>query len=345
MLPAILTQRFLTGVVREYPTEAFIGASILPMEPVPGMETMWDIIMKDAKLAPFVAIDGESELADKAGMQRGFSELTNIRIKEMLNETDLLALRMPGDADVVTGLQATQRSTAERKIRQTVDRMAARVWGRVEWMRWQALSTGRVTYASDKVNFSVDFGIPSNQKLSKTGTAQWSNTTHADPISDINTCAELILAASGRVATRMVVGMNVPAYLVNNAKIRDLLKANGAITSLISTKTVLEALGDILGLKIERYATKYQNDAGTDAYFLDADSFVMFADPVQADGETLGDVATGPAKANDWETGIYSWVKEETDPWATFVGAGIHAFPRLRHPNWICCVDTCGGAG
>ncbi len=344
MLPAIMTQKFLTGVVREYPVEAFIGDSILPMEPVPGMETMWDIIMKDAKLAPFVAIDGESELADKAGAKRGFSELTDIRIKEALNETDLLALRMPGEADVVTGLQATQRTTSERKIRQTMDRMAARVWGRVEWMRWQALF-GAIAYTSDKVNFSVDFAIPANQKISKTGTAQWSDTTNSDPISDINTCAELILAASGRVATRMVVGMNVPKYLVNNAKIRDLLKAQGVILSLINTKTVLESLGGILGLKIERYATQYQADNGTSTYFLDTDSFVMFADPVQSDGETLGDVATGPAKANDWDTGIYSWVKEETDPWATFVGAGIHAFPRLRHPNWICAVDTCGGAG
>lgn len=345
MLPAILTQRFLTGVVREYPTEAFIGQDILPMQGVPGMDTMWDIIMMDAKMAPFVAVDAESELADKAEVKRGFSELADIRIKEPLNETDLLSLRMPGEPDVVTGLQATQRATSEQKIRQTMDRMAARVWTRVEWMRWQALSTGAITYTSKKVNFSVDFAVPANQKISKTGTAQWSDTTNSDPISDINTVAELILAASGRVATRMVVGMNVPKYLVNNAKIRDLLKASGVIESLISTKTVLEALGGILGLKIERYATKYQTDAGTAAYFLDADTFVMFAEPSQSDGETFGDVATGPAKANDWDTGIYAWVKEEEDPWVTFVGSGIHAFPRLRHPNWMACVDTCGGAG
>ena len=60
MLPAFLTQKFLTGVVRAYPTTAFIGDSILPLQPVPGMETMWDIIMEDAELAPFVAIDAES---------------------------------------------------------------------------------------------------------------------------------------------------------------------------------------------------------------------------------------------------------------------------------------------
>lgn len=345
MLPAILTQQFLTGVVREYPVAAFIGDSILPMQDVPGMETMWDIIMRDSKIAPFVAVDGESELADKAGVKRGFSELTDIRIKEALNETDLLGLRMPGEPDVVTGLTATQRSTSEQTIRRTMDRMAARVWGRVEWLRWQALTTGAVSYTSDKVNFSVSFGVPANQLVSKTGTAQWSDTTNADPISDINEWCELILAASGRVATRMVVGMNVPKYLANNAKIRDLLKSQGVIQQLITPKSVLEALGSILGLKIERYATQYQNDAGTATYFLDADTVVLFADPAQADGETLGDVATGPAKANDWAPGLYAWSKEETDPWATFVGAGIHAFPRLRHPNWIVAADTCGGAG
>ena len=345
MLPAILNQQFLTGVVRAYPAEAFIGQEFLPMQAVPGMETMWDIIMMDAKMAPFVAIDGESELADKADVQRCFSELADIRIKEALNETDLLSLRMPGEPDVVTGLLATQRSTSEQKIRQTMDRMAARVWARVEWARWQALSTGAVAYTSKKVNFSVDYSVPSNQKVSLVGTTQWSDTTNADPISDINDWVELILASSGRVATRMVVGMNVPGYLVNNAKIRDLLKSQGVITSLINTKTVLSALGSILGLTITRYATKYQNDAGVSTYFLDADTVVMMADPVQSDGESLGDVATGPAKANDWDTGLYAWVTEETDPWVTFAGAGIHAFPRLRHPNWLVCADTCGGAG
>lgn len=345
MLPAFLTQKFLTGVVRAYPTTAFIGDSILPLQPVPGMETMWDIIMEDAKLAPFVAIDAESELADKAGIQRGFAELADIRQKEVLNETDLLSLRMAGDADVVTGLPATQRATAELKVRQTMDRMAARVWSRVEWMRWQALSTGAIAYSSNKVNFNVSFGIPSDQIVSKTGNAQWSATTTADPLTDINNCAELILAASGRVATRMVVGMNVPGYLASNSKIRDLLKSQGVILSLINNKTVLEALGSILGLQIERYAARYKDGNGDNNYYLDADTFVMFADPSQSDGETLGDVATAPAKANDYATGLYAWIKEETDPWATFVGAGIHAFPRLRHPNWIVCCDTCGGAG
>lgn len=343
MLPAILTQKFLTGVVREYPAQAFIGQEILPLVEVPGMETMWDIIMMDAKMAPFVAIDAESELADKASVKRGFAELADIRIKERLDETDLLSLRLPGAADVVTGLQATQRATAEQKVRQTMERMAARVHARVEWMRWQALSKGSISYSAPRVSFSVDFGIPNEHKISKTGTAQWSDTTHSDPISDINDACELILAASGWEATRMEVGMNVVGYLVNNAKIRDLLKSQGILLDIINTKNALAAIGRLLGLQVRRYATKYQDDNGTSAYYLDADTVVIYADPVQADGETIGDVATGPAKANDYAPGLYAWVKEEEDPWATFVGAGIHAFPRLRHPTWIVTMDTCGG--
>jgi hypothetical protein len=135
----------------------------------------------------------------------------------------------------------------------------------------------------------------------------------------------------------MYVGINIPGYLVNNAKIRDLLKYNGVIESLISTSKVLGYLGTILGLKIEEYSASYQADNGTATYFLGANSFVLMCEPRQVDGEMLGDMATGPAKANNFQTGIYSWVKEEEDPWETFVGVGIHAFPRIFHPSWIMC--------
>ncbi|MCE5200436.1 major capsid protein [bacterium] len=337
MLPSILTQQFLTGVVRAWPQEGYIGNDILPIVGAPSLKTMWDIIERDDKLAPFVAINAESPLADKAGIQRGFHEMTDIRLKERLDEDELIALREPGQADVVTGLAATRQAGAERYIRRTMDRMTGRVVGRLEWLRWQVLSTGVITYDDNKVKFSVDFGVPAGNKIALTSTDMWSDLTNSDPISDIQEWIETYIATTGRVPTRMYVGTNIPKYLAQNSKIRDLMKYNGVIEKLISTQSVLDYLGTIFNLKIQRYATSYLASNGAATYFLGANSFVLMCEPNQADGEQLGDVASGPAKANNYETGLYSWAKEEEDPWATFVGAGIHAFPRIYHPSWIMC--------
>ncbi len=346
MVPDFLTQRFLTRVVREYPTEAFIGQQILPIENTAAFNAMWDIITKDAKLAPFVAINAESPLADKAGFKRAFSELADVRIKELLNEDDLLALREPGMADVVLeGLAEARATSAERKVRQTMDRMTARVWGRVEWARWQVLMLGAIAYDDGKVVFNVDFGVPSGNKVVLTGTNQWSDTTNSDPLKDLATYKEAQQVLTGRVPSRCYVGSNIPGYLVQNAKIRDLLKGTDSVVKLLNPSQILDFIGQLVGLKFERYDTTYQDGSGTDTRFLNADYLVMLPEPRQSDGEVLGDVASGPAKANNFAPGLYSWIKEEEDPWGTFVGAGIHAFPRIYHPEWILSMNVKGGAG
>ncbi|MFA6666130.1 MAG: major capsid protein [Armatimonadota bacterium] len=336
MLPEFLTQKFITGVIREFPVEGFLGNEILPLEGVASMEVVYDVIKKDAKLAPFIAMNAESTLADKANFKRVTQELAAVRIKELLNEEEILSLREPGQPELgIDGLAATRAAVAERYLRTTAERMSARVNSRVEWMRWEALAKGKIDYKTKDVNFSVDFGIPSGQKITLHTTDRWSETSTADPLGDIAEWMEIIRKAARRPVTRMYVGGNVQSYLVQNEKIRQLLSGSELVAQMLSPAGVLDFLGMLMGIKIMRYDISYQSDAGSDATFLPDDYIVMMCEPKQPDGEVLGDVMTGPAKANNYQTGLYGWVKEEEDPWATYIGAGIHAFPRIYHPNWI----------
>ena len=211
---------------------------------------------------------------------------------------------------------------------------------RVEWMRWAALS-GTIAYDDNKVVFSVTTGVTAahSTSLAKTGTAAWSDTA-STPLNDIATWQELMLEDTGRVATRMYVGLDVPQWLMQNAAIRALFVCNDRMAQLLNTKTVLDFIGVITGLEIARNYTSYQTAAGVQTFFLGRDKVLLLPDPAQADGETLGSVLTGPAKANNYQTGLYGWVREEEDPWATFAGAGIHAFPALTHPEWVIYVDV-----
>lgn len=342
MLPGFLTKTFMTRVVRAFPTQAFIGDSILPMRETASFRAMWDIINNDERLAPFVSINSESPLANKENLTQAFHELAYIRQKSRVDEDELINLRMPGEPDQTTDpMGATKRATAEAYLRRESDRMTGRVWSRVEWMRWQALLGGVITYVPDPgdpaVQFSVNFGIPVTNQVQLLLGARWNQFATADPLGDIATWMEASRAASRRVPTTMYVGGNIASYLVNNAAIRTLLSGTEAITALLSPNKVLDFVGSLVGLKIQRYDAAFTNAAGVAVPFLNADGFVMIPDPVQPDGEILGEVLTGPAKANDYSPGIYGWVKEEEDPWETYIGAGIHCFPALYHPNWIFC--------
>jgi hypothetical protein len=340
MLPAFLTNQFMTGLVREFPQQSLTGDAILPFRSIASMEAVWDTILRDAKLAPFVAINAESPLAEKPDYSRVIQTLAVVREKEMLNEDDLIALRAPGSPDMVDGLTANTAAVAAQAIRDTSNRMARRVMQRVEWMRWAAL-TGTIAYDDNKVVFSLTTGVTAahSTSLARTSTSAWSDTS-STPLNDIATWQELMLEDTGRVASTMYVGLDVPQWLMQNAAIRALFVGNDRMAALLNTNTVLDFIGSITGLKIIRNYTSYQTAAGTQTFFLGRDKIVMVPDPVQSDGERLGSTLTGPAKANNYQTGLYGWVKEEEDPWATFCGAGIHAFPALEHPEWVIYVDV-----
>lgn len=339
----ILTQRILTGVVRAWPDQGLLGATILPEQPIDSWSTMWDVLGRDSKLAPFVAVDGESSVAPHPGIERVVSEVADIRQKEAINESDVLSLRMPGEPEVVApGLAQTRAQVAEANIRLKLARLTARVRAREEWMRWQALATGTVAMTTGPVRFSVSFSIPGSNITTLTSTAKWSDTANSNPINDLATAVEALRLASGRAPATAYVGAKVPGYLVKNAAFRELVKQSGLLVNALSTDRLLDFLGQVTGLNIVRYDSSYQDDTGTVAYFLPESSVVIVPAATQPDGERLGDVAVAPAAANNYEPGLYSWVTREEDPWQTFVGVGIHAFPRIYHPDWIGIIKTNG---
>ena len=68
--------------------------------------------------------------------------------------------------------------------------------------------------------------------------------------------------------------------------------------------------------------------------FLDENKVIIFPSYLAND---LGDLATSPSMANDWNTGKFTFRKENQNPWNVEIGVGINAFPRFKRPNAVCC--------
>lgn len=332
---------FLQGIIQGMPMVAPIGSGILPTKDVDGWKLMWDVLSPSKGLAPFVAVNGEAPLTDRDKIDTLMAEIVDIREKDIFTQEDILKFRQAGEPNIEPsgGGAATARRIADGLVNDKMRRLRSRIDARKEWMTWQALTTGKVTFTSDadaksKVRFDVDYGVPSDQKVVLTSTAMWSDLANSDPLANITTWYELQSNACGRTPSVAYVGNKIPALLANNTKIRDLFKYSD-VSSVITPVQVLDKLGQLFNMQFIRYNGSY-TAGGSSAKFLSDYQMVMLPNPTsQGDGEVLGNMCSGPDMHNDFNTGIYVWTEEKNDPKSVEVGAGEHAFPVIYHPDWI----------
>jgi len=88
---------------------------------------------------------------------------------------------------------------------------------RSEILRWQAFS-GRVTLQYKDGGLVFDSGLSTTHQL--TAGVLWSDTTNADPVSDVQAWSELIAADTGFYGNKVHMNSKTYNYLVNNAKIK-----------------------------------------------------------------------------------------------------------------------------
>jgi major capsid protein E len=170
-----------------------------------------------------------------------------------------------------------------------------------EWMRWQAFQGVLVvTYPSgDKVQ--IDYGLPAGHKP-VAGTL-WSDLTNSDPISDLQTWAQLIADDSGFYGINAHMTSKTFNYLINNQKIKAQLNfyANGANSiQRPREQDILELLSSYTGdFNIIRYNNGYRAQGSALAYGPGSltkylpDGFVLLTTEYTLDGHNISDVLDG----------------------------------------------------
>lgn len=97
-----------------------------------------------------------------------------------------------------------------------------------EKLRWQAFSgQATITYPTGST-LQVDYGLPAGHK--PTASVLWSDTTNADPVTDVQAWSEQIAADSGFYGNKIHMNSKTYNYLINNVKVRNAINfyASGA---------------------------------------------------------------------------------------------------------------------
>lgn len=286
-----------------------------------------------ATLTPY---DVEAPLASRPPIgDRRQGDMPKIQRKIRLGEQERLLL-----------LRIQQNATLPAEVRQFITRrydditqMRDAVLARITHFCLQAVSTlGAISLAEGGVQLSVDFGIPSGQRVVLAGTSRWSEAT-ATPYDNIRTWVSQVEDAQGFTPTRALTSTNVVRHLLGHTTIRELVMGRNFSNQVQRAPTLREyndwaqAFG-FPQLAVLDSQVWSENAAGvrTLTRLFPADRFVLL--PPEALGELLMGTtaeAIGMVEAGTISTeeapGLWAGIYRETDPPVQFSKAAAIAFP------------------
>lgn len=268
-LEEVFSQKELIDYTKNRTLPAMIGETLFPSKKIEGLEIR---MIKGATnlpvAAPVHAFDSETDIGSREGADYSMQDLALIKRKIKLGERELIALENPRNS-------AEERQMID-KIFNDVDNLRNGVLARIEAMRMEALSTGKIVLNENGVNTTIDYGTPNTNKAAKS----WSGDA-TTIVSDIFDMVNHIVDKTGFTPTRALTSTKVLNIMLQNEMIRK--QVYGTNYNKMLTLGELNQFMAAQSLpQIAVYDAKYRKQDKKGAYsaarYLDEKAFVMMPD-------------------------------------------------------------------
>lgn len=252
------------------------GASLFPAKKLEALEVK---MIKGASNLPVSAnihaFDTETEMASREGAKYSIEELALIKRKFRLSEKDILILNQPRNS--------IEEAQTIRRIYNDIDTLVKSINTRIEALRMEALSTGKLVINENNVQTVIDYGCPSSHKTN----LNWSGGTPTI-LEDIYDMMEKIKDDTGITPSAILTSSKILRIILKDESIRK--GVLGVNSDKFLTKTELNTFLTLQELPpIETYDEKYRIELKTGKFvtkrFLDENSFILM--PEGKMGETL----------------------------------------------------------
>lgn len=272
------------------------------------------------------ALDSATEMASRQALEKGVAALALIKRQIKIGEKELIKLNSPrNDAEFQLTLS---------ELYNDAEKMVEAVNVRVEAMRMEVLSSGKLVINENGVAVTLDYGIPAENKK----TFDWSGAS-SKPLDDLDTLATAVETTSGVRPSRALTSRKILKSICNNTSVRK------AIFGTNSDKIVTQAqLNDLLAQmelpQIAVYEEKYKIETAagyaTKRYFPDT-VISMFSD--NSLGETIFGltaeevklIGDGQMDEASMVGNIFVGKYSSVDPVGEFTKAAGTALPTLPH--------------
>lgn len=204
----VLSDRRLLDYTQQFPPQPGDMEGLFPSVKIDDFEA--DMVFgayNKPVLAEMYAFDTPTELGQREGYESGAVSLNLIKEKMKLDEREIMRLRRPRSN--------AEQTQAIQRIYRDVEEIQNRIENRIEYMRYQAVTTGKIEYVGNGLELGVDFGVPGNHK----GTLSWSD-PEADVLEEMFQIKETILKDTGFAPTHMLTSTKWLYKLLKNKAIR-----------------------------------------------------------------------------------------------------------------------------
>lgn len=326
------TKPALRGLVDETLRQAVptFADRFLPTEETYDMKFAYDIVKTHRYIASVIGYGAEAPIVDRNELASMSGEIAKIALKDIVTEEELLKIHQARNS-------GERQSTIDRILLRGVDLVEA-VQRRIDVMKIEALTKGKLEYNKNGVKFAVDFGIPAENKVALTSGNDWTNTEH-DVIGDLLTWTEQYEDMNGEAPSLILLSREAQAQLLKNAVI--VAEARGANSG--ATRVSVDELNSVLGgydlppvqvVSDRKFTVKNLYTGQQEVIeFFPKNRVVMLS-------EGVGSFLLGPTVENDFQPGITLIARDEDEPIRSILKAVAAGFPAIEQPSRIFHADV-----
>ncbi|NFH48839.1 major capsid protein E [Clostridium sporogenes] len=317
----------LINYYKERQITPMLGESLFPERKIEDIE--FDMILGSGGLpvsASVHAFDTKTQMASREAIEKGVASLALIKRQMKIAEKEIIKVQNPRNNAELKYVLSQLYNDSEKLVQ------AIKV--RVEAMRMEVVSTGKLKIEENGVKVTLDYGIPTANKKS----FNWTDPATSKPLDDLTTLADAVEDTSVRPA-RALTSRKLARAICNSHSVRAAI--HGVNSDKIVSLAQLNELLEQLNLpQIVTYEGKYKIEGAkgfiTKRYFPD-NIIAMFGDgPL---GETIYGltaeevklIGDGKMDMAEMVDKIFVGTYTSIDPVGEFTKAAATALPSLPH--------------
>lgn len=323
----VFNTKELINYFKERKIAPMLGESLFPERKIQDIE--FDMILGAGGLpvsASVHAFDTKTQLASREAIEKGVASLALIKRQIKIAEKEIIKIQNPRTDAELTHVLAQLYNDSEKMVE------AVKV--RVEAMRMEAISTGKIKIEENGVKVTLDYGVPVANKKS----FNWTDPSTSKPLDDLTILADAIEETSTR-PTRALTSRKIARAICNSHSIRE------AIHGVNSDKIVtLAQLNELLTQselpQIVTYEEKYKIEGAkgytTKRYFPE-NVISMFGDGTLGEtiygltAEEVKLIGDGKMDESSMVGNIFVGTYTSIDPVGEFTKAAATALPSFPH--------------
>lgn len=274
-------------------------------------EIRFDVINGSRRIAPFCSPLVEGKIVESLGYKTNLFKPAYIKDKRVFDGNRPFR-RFPGEQ--IGGTMDPSARMARILADEEADQINM-VHRRLEVMAGEVMTTGKVTISGDKYpTVVVDFARDASLTITLAGAARW-NQAGTDPLADLETWANLVLALTGAMPIDVVMGQDAWKIFRANAAVLAYINRfnlNGTTLKMDAmTREGAVSMGSIAGFNIWVYQGLYYDDvSATTKQILSANSVLLAAPEIEG-YQAYGAIRDEQAGFQAQQYFVKSWIEED----------------------------------